>query len=165
MQPMQYPHKLLCLFICMFSLFGFSSLCAQEYGAQETSASNTNAQNNSAQKLNTLDIGASEKTDDNDYLAAYLVNWDETSHQFASCNGQAGHHNNANQAHNESHFLLGDCPSVDSINLYYVSTALLHYTAAILLPKKYSRLLTDSTVNFQVSLFKEHSSVAMTMSF
>ena len=105
-----------------------------------------------------------EEKEDNDFLAPYLVNWSSTSSQFAHCD--ADHNNSAHAAgFSEKHFLLGACPSVSSINLFYASTALMHYAAANVLPDRYRRVLTDSRVNFQVSVFKEYSSMSVLMSF
>lgn len=102
------------------------------------------------------------RIDDNGYLAPYLANWGDTSKQFARCNNQL---QRGSIADANGHFLLGNCPSFTSINLFYASTAIIHYTAANLLPQRYSRVLKDSSVNMQLSLFKEYSSFEMSVNF
>jgi len=98
-----------------------------------------------------------EEQENNDYLASHLVNWKMTSSQYLHCQNQV--------AATDKHFLLGECPSSNVINMYYASTALIHYTAANLLPRRYSRALKDSSINFQFSMFKEHSSLGMSVNF
>jgi len=99
-----------------------------------------------------------EQKDDNAYLAGYLVNWNETADQFSNCRDQF-------DSGADKHFLLGGCPSSRTIGAYYVSTALIHYTAAQLLPDKYSKALKDSSLNFQFSLYKESSSLGLTYNY
>lgn len=111
---------------------------------------------------------SAQDEDDHGFLAPYLVNWSNTSTQFAHCEtGNNSAHGDlyGNSGISDNHFLLGECPSHRSINLFYASTALIHYTAANVLPERYSRLLKDSTVSFQVSIFKDYSSMEMSMSF
>lgn len=95
--------------------------------------------------------------DSNDFLVSYIVNWSDTSVHFSGCNSQ--------QFSNERHFLLGNCPTGNSINLYYLSTALMHYTAANILPKRYSRILKDNRVNFQMVVFGDTPVIGMTLNF
>jgi len=95
--------------------------------------------------------------DKNDYLASYIINWSDTSQHFSGCNNQ--------QFSNERHFILGNCPTGNSINLYYLSTALLHYTAANILPKRYSRILKDNRLNFQMAVFGDTPIIGMTINF
>lgn len=102
-----------------------------------------------------------EGKDDNGFLAPYLVQWGDTSSQFSHCAETHGHE----EALGDSHFLLGECPSMRQINLYYASTALIHYTAANILPDRYGRALRDSSVNFQVSVLKDYSSFSMALRF
>jgi len=109
-------------------------------------------------------ISAAQESSNPDYLAPYFVNWSESTHQFSSCNA-AKFNGGVIEAYNDSHFLLGDCPTPDRINLFYASTALIHYTAANLLPKRYSRALVDTTLNFQFAVFKEHTSMGVSVNF
>ena len=110
--------------------------------------------------LGTTCVNAQDK-DDNGFLAPYLVKWGDTSSQFSHC---AEAHTHDEEISNK-HFLLGECPSVSQINLFYASTALIHYTAANVLPDRYSRALRDSSVNFQVSLLKDYTTLSMALTF
>lgn len=89
----------------------------------------------------------------NDYLAAYFVDWNELSQEYAQCDNGL--------AQTQRHFLLGNCPSSNAINAYYFGAALIHYTAANVLPEKYSRALQNSKVNFHFSIFKNRSSFGL----
>lgn len=92
--------------------------------------------------------------DDNaDYLAAYVVDWEKTRSGFTQCQGQ------------DSHFMLGDCPSKVSIDLYYATSALIHYTAAALLPKKYADRLKNSEMVVTFSHSQESAQFGATILF
>lgn len=87
-------------------------------------------------------------SDNADYLANYVINWEKTKSGFSGCESGIV---------NKEHFMLGECPTSNTINLYYVTGALLHYTAASLLPKKYSDRLKRADLVFNVSYTKYSS--------
>ena len=101
--------------------------------------------------MNTL---CAQERQNNDYLADYFVDWNKLSQEYAECG-------NNGLAQTERHFLLGNCPSSNAINAYYFGAALIHYTAANVLPGKYSRALQNARVNFHFSIFKNRSSFGL----
>jgi len=91
------------------------------------------------------------------YLADYAVNWSEARQNYANCN--------TNSVNPQSHFLLGECPSANAIHLYYVTSALVHFTAASLLPERYAKALKNSDVHFNLSMYKDRSQLAVKWNF
>jgi len=90
------------------------------------------------------------------YLASYVLDWEETRAGYANCQTEKTHRN---------HFMLGECPTMNSINLYYATSALLHFTAVTLLPEKYAERLKSTELMVNFSINENSSQIGMKYQF
>ena len=91
-----------------------------------------------------------------DYLAKYAVDWGQANAEYADCQS---HQSNGNFSP------IGQCPPSGTIHLYYAASALLHYSAATLLPKKYANQLKQTDVSINFSYNKKYSQVGVYLQF
>ena len=91
-----------------------------------------------------------------DYLANYVLDWETARTDFANCRTEKKH---------KSHFMLGECPKMNSIHLYYATSALLHFTAVTLLPEKYAEHLRNTELKVNFSYSEEVSQIGVKYQF
>jgi len=92
-----------------------------------------------------------------DYLANYAVKWEQAKSSYANCQ--------ATQHIQQKHLLLGDCPTTNAIHLYYLTSALMHLTAAELLPARYAESLKNSDLLVNISFYRSYSQVGVSYQF
>jgi len=90
------------------------------------------------------------------YLATHLTDWGQTLDISSQC--QSG-------AYYETNVVLGKCPSAQSVNAYFLGTALLHYGVAHMLPRKYRRMFQAGTIGMQLSYITNNASIGLNVKF
>jgi len=91
------------------------------------------------------------------YLAAHLADWGQTRDIADQCatTGQ----------YKESNAFLGECPSAQMVNAYFVGTALLHTGIAHALPRKYRRMFQVGTLGMQLNVVNSNKEIGLKISF
>lgn len=90
------------------------------------------------------------------YLATHLADWGQTLDIASQC--QSG-------AYYETNPVMGKCPSAQTVNAYFLGTALLHYGAAKMLPRKYRRMFQAGTMGMQLSYITNNASIGLNIKF
>ncbi|MDH3325974.1 MAG: hypothetical protein OEM38_04570 [Gammaproteobacteria bacterium] len=90
------------------------------------------------------------------YLATHVADWGQTLDISSQC--QSG-------AYYETNPIMGKCPSSQTVNAYFIGTALLHYGAAHMLPKKYRRMFQAGTMGMELSYITNNASIGLNVKF
>ncbi len=91
------------------------------------------------------------------YLATHIADWGQTRSIANSC-AKGGQYYETNP-------ILGKCPSVQMVNTYFVSTALLHVGVAQMLPSKYRRWFQTGTLALQLNVISSNKNIGLKISF
>ena len=90
------------------------------------------------------------------YLTTHLADWGQTLDISSQC---------SSGAYYETNPVMGKCPSAQTVNAYFVATALLHYGAAHMLPPKYRRMFQAGTIGMELSYIANNASIGLNVSF
>lgn len=90
------------------------------------------------------------------YLMTHVADWGQTRDISAQC-GSGGYY--------EVNPVIGRCPSMSRVNLYFLSTALLHAGTATLLPKKYRRFFQTSTMVMEIGYITNNYNIGLKVNF
>jgi len=90
------------------------------------------------------------------YLATHLADWGQTLDIAGQCKSGAYYETNP---------VMGKCPSVQTVNAYFIGTALLHYGAAKALPRKYRRMFQAGTIGMELSYITNNASIGLNVKF
>lgn len=90
------------------------------------------------------------------YLMTHLADWGQTLDIASQC--ESG-------AYYETNPVMGKCPSVQTVNAYFLGTALLHYGTAKLLPRKYRRMFQAGTIGMELSYITNNASIGLNVKF
>ena len=90
------------------------------------------------------------------YLATHIADWGQTRNLSSLC--QTG-------AYQETNIILGDCPSTQAVNAYFLGTALIHAGIAYALPQKYRRLFQSATFAAQLGVVSSNASIGIKVKF
>ena len=90
------------------------------------------------------------------YLATHVADWGQTLDISSQC--QSG-------AYYETNVIMGKCPSGQTVNAYFLGTALLHYGVAHMLPRKYRRMFQAGTMGMELSYITNNASIGLNVKF
>ena len=90
------------------------------------------------------------------YLATHVADWGQTRDISAQC--KSGGYYEVNP-------VIGRCPSMSRVNLYFLSTALLHAGVSTLLPKKYRRFFQTSTMVMEIGYITNNYNIGLKVNF
>jgi len=90
------------------------------------------------------------------YFLTHAADWGQTRSISGQC--QAG-------TYYETNPILGECPSVQTVNAYFLGTALLHAGVSYMLPKKYRRVFQTTTFAAQLGVVSSNASIGVKMQF
>jgi len=90
------------------------------------------------------------------YLATHVTDWGQTRDIASQC--QSG-------TYYETNPVMGRCPSGQTVNAYFLGTALLHYGVAHMLPRKYRRMFQAGTMGMQLSYITNNASIGLNIKF
>ncbi|MDH5544037.1 MAG: hypothetical protein OEZ43_00500 [Gammaproteobacteria bacterium] len=90
------------------------------------------------------------------YFMTHVADWGQTRSISGQC--KTG-------AYREMNPILGECPSLISVNAYFIGTALLHAGVAYALPPKYRRLFQSTTIVTQIGVVSSNASIGLDISF
>lgn len=90
------------------------------------------------------------------YLATHLADWGQTLDIASQC-GSGNYY--------ETNPVMGKCPSAQTVNAYFIGTALLHYGAAKMLPPKYRRMFQTGTMAMELSYITNNASIGLNVKF
>jgi len=91
------------------------------------------------------------------YLTAHVADWGQTRDIAKHCSSTG--------KYQESNALLGECPSAQMVNAYFVGTALLHTGVAHMLPRKYRRMFQVGTLGMQLNVINSNKQIGLKVSF
>lgn len=91
------------------------------------------------------------------YLAAHITDWGQTRDISAHCSTTGKYY--------ETNPILGDCPSQQMVNTYFLGTALAHITVARMLPKKYRRMFQAGTLGMQINFINNNKEIGLKINF
>ncbi len=91
------------------------------------------------------------------YLATHIADWGQTRSIADSC-AKGGQYYETNP-------ILGRCPSMQMVNAYFISTALLHAGVAQMLPPKYRRWFQTGTLAMQLNVISNNKNIGLKISF
>jgi hypothetical protein len=90
------------------------------------------------------------------YFVAHAADWGQTRSIAGHC--QVG-------TYYETNPILGECPSVQMVNAYFLGTALVHAGVSYILPKKYRRIFQTTTFAAQLGVVSSNASIGIKMQF
>ena len=90
------------------------------------------------------------------YMATHLADWGQTLDIASQC--ESG-------AYYETNPVMGKCPSAQTVNAYFIGTALLHYGVAKALPRKYRRMFQAGTIGMELSYITNNASIGLNVKF
>ncbi|MDH5256795.1 MAG: hypothetical protein OEX07_02265 [Gammaproteobacteria bacterium] len=90
------------------------------------------------------------------YLVTHVADWGQTLDISSQC--QSG-------TYYETNPIMGKCPSAQSVNAYFIGTALLHYGVAHMLPRKYRRMFQAGTMGMELSYITNNASIGLNVKF
>lgn len=90
------------------------------------------------------------------YLTTHLADWGQTLDIARQC---------GSGAYYETNPVMGRCPSAQTVNAYFIGTALLHYGVAHMLPSKYRRMFQAGTIGMELSYIANNASIGLNMNF
>ena len=90
------------------------------------------------------------------YLTTHLADWGQTLDIASQC-GSGNYY--------ETNPVMGKCPSVQTVNAYFIGTALLHYGTAHMLPPKYRRMFQAGTIGMELSYIANNASIGLNINF
>jgi len=90
------------------------------------------------------------------YFATHIADWGQTLDISSQC--QSG-------TYYETNPVMGKCPSAQTVNAYFIGTALLHYGAAHMLPRKYRRMFQAGTIGMELSYITNNASIGLNVKF
>lgn len=91
------------------------------------------------------------------YLTAHFIDWGQTRYLANKCD--------SGEIYRERNRLLGDCPSRDTVNTYFIGTGLLHIGIARMLTGKYRRLFQAGTFGLQLGVINNNTKVGLKIHF
>lgn len=90
------------------------------------------------------------------YFVSHAADWGQTRSIAGQC--QDG-------TYYETNPILGECPTVQTVNAYFLGTALLHAGVSYVLPKKYRRIFQTATFAAQLGVVSSNASIGIKMQF
>jgi len=90
------------------------------------------------------------------YLVTHIADWGQTLDIASQCNGGNYY---------ETNVVMGKCPSSQTVNTYFLATALLHYSIAHSLPPKYRRMFQVGTIGMELSYISSNASIGLNVKF
>lgn len=88
-------------------------------------------------------------------IAGYVTNWNMTRTTSADCTNSEGHH-----------FVLGNCPSTSSVDLFYLASVITHLGVKSVLPESVGKYFGGSNLNVNAYINPEaNSNISLSMSF
>jgi hypothetical protein len=90
------------------------------------------------------------------YLTTHLADWGQTLDIASQC-GSGEYY--------ETNPVMGKCPSAQTVNAYFIATALMHYGAAHMLPPKYRRMFQMGTIGMELSYISNNASIGLNVNF
>ena len=90
------------------------------------------------------------------YLATHIADWGQTLDISSQC--ESGHYY-------ETNVIMGRCPNAQTVNTYFIATALLHYGVAHALPPKYRRMFQMGTIGMELSYVSSNASIGLNIKF
>jgi len=90
------------------------------------------------------------------YLVTHLADWGQTLDIASQC--ETGNYYETNP-------VMGKCPSAQTVNAYFLGTALLHYGVAHALPRKYRRMFQAGTIAMELSYITNNASIGLNIKF
>lgn len=90
------------------------------------------------------------------YLTTHVTDWGQTLDISSQC--RSGNYYETNP-------VMGTCPSAQTVNAYFLGTALLHYGVAQMLPRKYRRMFQAGTMGMQLSYITNNASIGLNVKF
>ena len=91
------------------------------------------------------------------YMATHITDWGQTRSISESCNSDGRYY--------ETNLVMGTCPSMQTVNLYFIGTGLLHVGVAHTLPKKYRRMFQLGTLGMQINYISNNQQLGLKVSF
>ena len=90
------------------------------------------------------------------YLTTHLADWGQTLDIASKC---------SSGEYYETNPVMGKCPSAQTVNAYFVGTALLHYGVAHMLKPKYRRMFQAGTIGMELSYIANNASIGLNVNF
>ncbi|MDH4274172.1 MAG: hypothetical protein OEW08_03950 [Gammaproteobacteria bacterium] len=90
------------------------------------------------------------------YLLTHVADWGQTRDIAARCNGGRYY---------ETNLIMGTCPSIATVNTYFISTAILHISASYLLPTPYRRIFQAGTIGMQIGYINNNANIGLNLRF
>lgn len=91
------------------------------------------------------------------YLATHITDWGQTRDIARHCSSSG--------AYFETNPVLGTCPSVETVNNYFIGTAMVHAAVAHMLPAKYRRMFQMGTIGIQMNFISNNSRIGLEVNF
>ncbi|MDH5301144.1 MAG: hypothetical protein OEW58_07265 [Gammaproteobacteria bacterium] len=91
------------------------------------------------------------------YMAVHLADWGQTRDIAAHCNGDLNYY--------EKNPLLGSCPSTTTVDVYFLTTGVLHYKIAQTLSPRYRRMFQVGTLALQINSINNNKKIGLKISF
>ncbi|MDH5301848.1 MAG: hypothetical protein OEW58_10855 [Gammaproteobacteria bacterium] len=91
------------------------------------------------------------------YLTAHVADWGQTLDIAEHCSTTG--------EYRESNAVMGSCPSVQMVNAYFLSTALIHTGVAHALPSKYRRMFQVGTLGMQLNVINSNKQIGLKVNF
>ena len=89
------------------------------------------------------------------FIASYAASWENARNNFEDCSS----------GHVKNHFILGECPSNRSIDIYYLTSMLAVIGAKKVLPHQYAKYLDNSRYNLNLSYQHNYSKLGVRFSY
>ena len=90
------------------------------------------------------------------YLVTHIADWGQTLDISRQC--ETGNYY-------ETNVIMGRCPNAQTVNTYFIATALLHYGVAHSLPPKYRRMFQMGTIGMELSYISSNASIGLNIKF
>jgi len=90
------------------------------------------------------------------YLVTHIADWGQTLDISSQC--ETGNYY-------ETNVVMGRCPNSQTVNTYFLATALLHYSVAHSLPPKYRRMFQAATIGMELSYISSNASIGLNVKF
>jgi len=90
------------------------------------------------------------------YLVTHIADWGQTRDIASQC--ESGRYYETNP-------IMGKCPSSQTVNAYFIGTALMHYGVAHMLPRKYRRMFQAGTIGMELSYITNNASIGLNVKF
>lgn len=90
------------------------------------------------------------------YLITHAADWGQTRNMTGEC---------GSGAYVEANPVLGTCPSAQTVNAYFLGTALIHAGISYILPTKYRRIFQTATIAAQIGVVSNNTSIGFNIDF